>query len=54
MEKLSMRAKFNGLHNQNGKNYGGEKETTLRLIVVGKPLVPMRVSGPSHCQSLCF
>jgi hypothetical protein len=36
MEKLSMRAKFNGLHNQNGKNYGGEKETTLRMIVVGK------------------
>ncbi len=36
MEKLSMRAKFNGLHNQNGRNYGGEKETTLRMIVVGK------------------
>ena len=36
MEKLSMRAKFNGLHNQNGKNYGGDKETTCRMIVVGK------------------
>lgn len=36
MEKLSMRAKFNGLHNQNGRNYSGEKETTLRMIVVGK------------------
>lgn len=36
MEKLSMKAKFNGLHNQNGKNYGGDKETTLRMIVVGK------------------
>ena len=36
MEKLSMKATFNGLHNQEGRNHSGAKETTLRMIAVGK------------------
>lgn len=34
-EKLTMRAKFDGLHASNAVNYSGEKETVSALHVVG-------------------
>lgn len=35
-EKLTMKAKFDGLHASNAVNYGGEKETISTLQVIGR------------------
>lgn len=35
-EKLTMRAKFDGLHASNARNYSGEKETINTLQVIGR------------------